>query len=363
MLLLLVYALLALVFSFLCSIAEAVLLSLTATYVTALQQAGRRSGTVLHRLKDDIDRPLAAILSLNTVAHTVGAVGVGAQAAAVFGSGYVGAVSAILTLLILVLSEIIPKTLGATHWRALAPAVGTGVTWLIRVLYPLVWLSELVTKWLSATKGNKAFTRDELAALADLGVREGRLAVSESRILHNLLGLRSLTVKDIMTPRTVVFSLPEKLTMGQLLAQYPELSFSRIPVYGESSDDTTGFVLKSDLLLAQARDQHQKCLGDFRRELPAVPAELRLVRLFEFMLGKRAHVALAVDEYGAMQGIVTLEDLLETLLGLEIVDEADRHVDMQALARAQWQKRARRMGLNTESEERKDSPRGDPAQK
>ncbi len=354
MTLLIVYVLIALVFSFLCSIAEAVLLSTSPSYIVHLEKQGRPAGKLLRRLKEDVDRPLAAILSLNTIAHTVGAVGAGAQASAVFGSAYIGIASAILTLLILVLSEIIPKTLGASHWRALAPWVGRFVWALVWGLYPLVLLSEQLTKLFSGRRQRKVFKREEFAALADLGVREGALEAKESRILKNLFRFRSLKIRDIMTPRTVVFALHEELTIREFLEGYPQAHFSRIPVYGKDRDDMKGFVLKDELVLAHARNQLDARLHEFKRPLDPLPGTVDLSEFLEYLLDQRKHIVLVVDEYGGVEGIATLEDVVETLLGLEIVDESDKAVDMQALARAQWEKRAKRLQLIPEEPEKQD---------
>ncbi len=345
MTLLIIYALTALVFSFFCSIAEAVLLSTTHSFIASLEERGEPAGRVLRKLKDNMDRPLAAILSLNTTAHTVGAVGVGAQAAAVFGGVYIGIASAILTFLVLVLSEIIPKTLGTVYWRTLAPRVGRFVQTLIYLLYPLVLLSEQLTRLLSGKEKAEVFRKDELAALADLGAREGALEAKESRILKNLLRFHSLKVRDILTPRTVVFALQEDMTVDDFLKNHPQVPFSRIPVYGKNNDDITGFVLKDELVLAHAKDRHEARLNEFKRPLHALPGTVSLSDFLEFLLDHRKHIVLVVDEYGGMEGIATLEDAVETLLGLEIVDEADKTVDMQVLARAQWEKRAKRLHL------------------
>lgn len=345
MTLLIAYVLIALGFSFLCSIAEAVLLSVSQPYIAILEQEGRPSGPILRRLKEDINNPLAAILTLNTVAHTVGAAGAGAQAAAVFGSAYVGVASAVLTLLILVFSEIIPKTLGALYWRKLAPFTAFTLRVLIWVLYPFVWMSKQITRGLSDGPTLDGFSRQEFAAMADLGEAEGQLAKRESRIIKNLFLLHATMARDVMTPRPVVFALPDDYTVAEFFAAHPKERFSRIPLYHESLDQVTGFVLRDDLLLAQARGNSDRPLTTYRRDLPALPETTSLSAAFEACLDKRAHIVLVVDDFGGMQGILTLEDVLETLLGLEIMDEGDRIPDMQAYARRLWRKRAREMGL------------------
>jgi CBS domain containing-hemolysin-like protein len=324
MLLLLLYLFIALFFSFLCSIAEAVLLSLTPSYIALLEQQGRRQGRLLRQLKANIDKPLAAILTLNTVAHTFGAAGVGAQAVAVFGNHFVGIISIILTLLILIFSEIIPKTLGALYWRQLAFPLAYGLHYLIWILHPFVLLSEKLTQQLGGGHTLPQFNRDEFSALIDIGIQEGKLNQQESLILKNLIRLRAILVRDIMTPRTVIFSFPQHLTVADYFREAGEQqSFSRIPVYEVDQENITGFVLRNDLLLAKANQQHDEPIIKFRRELNALPETSSLLKSFEFLLNQREQLAVVVDEYGALEGLVSLEDILETLLGLEIVDESD----------------------------------------
>ncbi|WP_035056384.1 CNNM domain-containing protein [Desulfuromonas sp. TF] len=349
--LLLLYISLALVFSFLCSIAEAVLLSVTPAYIATLEGEGRRSGTLLRRFKENIDHPLAAILTLNTVAHTIGAAGAGAQAAAVFGSQWVGLASVVLTLLILFLSEIIPKTLGAVHWRSLAPVLADPLQWLIRILFPLVLLSEWLTRLISREKGAAVFERDELSAMADLGVESGELGQDESKMLKNLMQLRFLTLEDVMTPRTVIFALPETMSVAEVVNRHSDMAFSRLPLYGRGLDDITGFVLKNDVLLAHAQGEKDRPLKTMQREIAALSEGTRLPDALEILLNRRQHILLVQDPYGGTAGLATLEDILETLLGLEIVDEADRTVDMRALARESWRKRARTLGLVPEEDD------------
>lgn len=348
MTLLILYVALALGVSFLCSVAEAVLLSVTPTYVELLRKQGRPAGELLHRMKQDINAPLAAILTLNTIAHTIGAAGAGAQAAAVFGSQWLGLASAVLTLLILVFSEIIPKTLGAVYWRALAPATAHALRVLVVLLYPFVRLSSALTAGIGAHPTLRGFSRHEFQVMAELGEREGTLHPRERQILRNLLRLRELRPEHAMTPRTVIFSLPEDMTVGDWFAAHADTPFSRIPVWSGSRDRTTGFVLRADLLLAMARDQHTRPLSEFRRELLTLPDSVSLLHALDLLTGRRAHISLVVDEYGGIRGLLTLEDVLETLLGLEILDEADQVRDMQRHARRLWNARARAMGLDVE---------------
>jgi len=344
MTLLIIYILIALGFSFYCSIAEAVLLSVSRPYITLMEKEDAGKGHLLRELKDDINRPLAAILSLNTIAHTMGAAGAGAQAAKIFGDAYIGVISAILTLLILVFSEIIPKTLGAHFWRQLAVPVARSLKILIWILYPFVIMSEKLTSGL--THENKIkITRNEMAAMADLGINEGQLASNESRILKNLFLLRETTIKDIMTPRSVVFSLSDKLQVSEYFDMHGSVRFSRIPVYHQHHDNITGFVLRNDLLLAQARGNTETPLSTYRRDINALSDHTTVLDAYEILLNSRGQILLVVDDYGVMLGIATLEDILETLLGLEIVDESDSIPDMQRLARRLWKKRAQEMGL------------------
>lgn len=351
MALLIFYVLLALAVSFLCSVMEAVLLSVTPSHIAVLEQEGRPLAERLRRLKGDIDRPLAAILSLNTIAHTVGAAGAGAQATKVFGDAYVGVISAVLTLLILVISEIIPKTLGAVYWRELTPIVVRVLRPTIWSMWPLVKMAQGITLLLSRDKPQASVSREEITAMAELAEREGVVEAEESRILQSLLQFGSLRVRDVMTPRIVVFALSEQLTVTSVVQEHSSFRFSRIPVFDTSRDDMTGYVLKDDILLKAAQDQGRLSLRDLKRDFLVVPATLPLPDLFERLLGEREHIALVVDEYGGTEGIVTMEDAVETLLGLEIVDEADSADDMQVLARQQWLKRAGRLGLLSEETE------------
>jgi CBS domain containing-hemolysin-like protein len=343
--LLLLFVGVALAVSFLCSLMEASLLSVTPSYVAAVEVKHRGTGALLRQLKRDIDQPLAAILTLNTIANTFGATAAGAQAAKVFGSAYIAVFSAVLTLAILFLSEIIPKTLGALYWRRLAPFTARLLWVLIPLLWPLVALARQLTRLMSRKPQTAAVHREEFRALAELGAREGVFRVEESRVLRNLFRMSSLRAKHIMTPRIVLFMVPETATVGDVLARHTEFRFSRIPVYAQDLDDVTGYVLKDDVLLCGARDQHTRRMSELRREILVVPESLPLPPLLERFLDSREHIALVVDEYGGTAGVVSMEDVVETVLGMEIVDEADKHKDMQELAREQWVKRARRLGL------------------
>lgn len=347
MTLLLFYVALAVGVSFLCSVMEAVLLSITPSYVAALEDEDSAAGARIRELKEDIDRPLAAILTLNTFAHTLGAAGAGAQATIVFGNAYVGAFSVVLTLIILVASEIIPKTLGAVYWRQLAQPVARLLKPTIWILYPLVVLSQALTKLLARGAKEAPVSRAELAALARLGVEEGVFEKQESHILQSLFRFHRLTARDVMTPRTVMVAFPEDTPLQEIADR--DIPFSRIPLFEGDRDHITGFVLKSDLLEALADDRHHVTAGELRRSISRVPDTLPLPRLFERLLEQQKHIAIVVGEYGGTAGLATVEDVVETLLGMEIVDEADTEHDMQAAARDQWRERAARLGLLDEA--------------
>lgn len=349
LILMLVFASVALLFSFLCSVAEAVVLSISPSFIANLKQQGSRGAALVDKTKTDIDRTLAAILTLNTIAHTVGAGGAGAEAAAYFGQQYVGAAMAILTLLILFLSEIIPKTIGAVYWRTLAIPTGHFVWGLTWILYPLIYLSELLTGLFTKGQSIHRISRDEFTALADLGAEHGHIDPEESRILKNLFRFPSLRATDIMTPRTVVFALQQDLTVHETLEKPSEIGFSRIPIFGENRDDVTGFVLKTDLLLSKSQSDGKARLRDIKRKLCAVKGDTSLSQLLERMLDQRDHILLVVDDYGGMEGVVTLEDVVETLIGIEIVDEADKDIDMRILARRKWEERMAQIGVDVQS--------------
>lgn len=348
MLLLIFYLCLAIFISFLCSILEAVLLSITPSYAASLAQEGSNLGKKVKELKQNVDKPLSAILSLNTIAHTIGAAGVGAQASKVFGAEYLGYVSGVLTLLILILSEIIPKSIGATYWKQLTPFTVNILKVIVTVLYPLVVISQVITKWLASSKEETSITRGELEVMTDIGEKEGVFKEGESRVIKNMLRFNSILVKDVMTPRTVVLAADENLTIKELFEDKKFLRVSRIPIYQENIDQVVGFIHKHDLLDKMATDEYDLPLKAIQRKIAVIREDTRIPALFEQFLKNREHIALVVDQYGGMSGIVTMEDVLETLLGLEIVDEFDSTQDMQALAREQWKARASRLGITTD---------------
>jgi CBS domain containing-hemolysin-like protein len=348
MVLLFVYLILAIGVSFLCSILEAVLLSVTPAYVANLEDSNPRVGSRLRNLKQDIDRPLSAILSLNTVAHTIGAAGVGVQAQIVFGEAFVTITSVVLTILILVFSEIIPKTLGATYWRALAPWATGILRVLVPILYPLVLLAQGITKILSGKRETHLFHRHELGALAEIGVREGVIREQYSRIVKNLIRLDSLRGRDIMTPRTVVIMFPETATIEELLADKASSAVARVPVYAGSLDEITGYVLRDDILERYAAGEKQLPIKKIKREALVLPDLVRIGDLFEKLLNRQEQIALLINEYGEFSGVATIEDIVETIVGMDIVDEDDTVTNRRRLAHRLREERGNRLGISQE---------------
>ncbi|PRY91953.1 CBS domain containing-hemolysin-like protein [Marinilabilia salmonicolor] len=336
MTLLILYLILALGVSFLCSILEAVLFSTTASYIEIKKMQNVTGAQLFANLKTNIDRPISAILSINTIAHTVGAAGVGAQAVYVFGETWFGVISAVLTLLILIVSEIIPKTIGATFWRNLAIPAGYTIRVLMIIAYPLVIFSELITKLMPKSKHPSTVSREEIEAMSSIGAKEGILNKDEGNIILNAMRLDMMRVKEIMTPRTVVVACPRNMTSAEFIDHKEYLEYSRIPVFKKNIDDTENYVLKADVLESVARGNGNNPLRHIERNIKMVPEAMNLRQLFEEMISENEHTALVVNEYGAMEGIVTLEDIIETLIGREIVDETDTYADMQELARERW---------------------------
>lgn len=339
MTLLIVYMVVAITISFLCSIMEAVLLSITPSYVAVLRKRNPKLAKRFEQLKTNIDQPLAAILTLNTVAHTGGAAGVGAQAAVVFSDAAVGIASAIMTLLVLVLSEIIPKTLGANHWRALAPMVTQALRYLVIALRPFVWFAEKLTSILGRNYDEAYYIRQEIEAMADMGSQSGALHQEESEIIRSLLHFRHAKLDSLITPRTVLFKVHKDLTVDQYLSEHGSAAFSRVLVYDKNSDDIVGFVHKNDIMLAYHRLGKDYKISRLIKPIYTVPETLYVPTLLHTLLAERTHICLVIDEYGDVQGIVTLEDMIEALVGLEIVDEHDQSANMQAVAKQRWRKR------------------------
>lgn len=336
MALLIFYIFLALFVSFLCSVTESVLLSTPVSFLNVKLDEGKASALIMIKMKENIEGPLSAILSLNTIAHTVGAAGIGVQTAILFENLSFGIISAALTLLILIFSEIIPKTIGAMYWRNLALISGKVIKVMIVITWPFVIMAGFITRIFSRSKEEASVNRDELSAMAKIGHEEGVFSEKESMIITNLIQLKTVRVTDIMTPRVVVTIADENMTISEFLRQKEYLHYSRIPVYDESRDNITGFVLRQEVFEYIDDNPGVKMLKDVKRNMVIVPETKTVLDLWNTMLNSKTHIALVVDEYGGMDGIVTMEDIFETLLGLEIVDERDKVVDMQVLARERW---------------------------
>lgn len=339
MMLLVFYLFLALFVSFLCSVMESVLLSTTLPFLNAKEESGNKSVSIFIKLKSDVEKPLSAILSLNTVAHTVGAAGVGAQATKIFGEAYFGIISAILTFLILIFSEIIPKTIGARYWRRLALASGVIMKYMVIITYPLVILTNYISKLFSDNGDAQSISREEISAMATIGTEEGILEEKENKIIQNLVRLNEVKVSEIMTPRVVVTVANETMTLEDFMINKEFLYFSRIPVFAKKSENITGYVFRQTVFEKLAEKKTDLTLHDIRREIVVVHESQTLMSLWETLLVKKEHIALIVDEYGGMAGVATMEDIIETILGLEIVDERDKIVDMQQYARERWNQR------------------------
>lgn len=351
LILLIFFISLSLIVSFLCSISEAALLTMTPSYIDTLSEEDPKGAMLLKNVKvDNIEKSISAILTLNTVAHTLGSLGAGAQAVIVFGSAWFGVFSAVMTLIILIGTEIIPKTIGTAYWRRLAIPVAYYVRAINIALLPIIWVTEKISRLLTRGNQESSFNRHEFLALANQGESSGQMTEMETRIIKNSLALGVINVEDIVTPRSVVTAFDENMTVGDVFARYPKLPFSRFPIFNEDLDNATGFVLKSDLLIAKANQEIHTPIKQFRRDIHFVFAKLKLFDLLDLMLKQRVHIALAVGEFGEVKGLVSLEDVLETLLGLEIVDEFDRVDDMQALARQLMDRRMHRLGATLEED-------------
>ena len=333
--LLIFYIALALGVSFICSILEAVVLSTPQTYVNILENEGKRTAPMWKMLKDDDSvRPLTAILTLNTVAHTMGAAGVGSQVQQIWGVEVLTAASAILTLAVLFLSEIIPKTLGAAYWKRLSTPSAYLLTWFTKSLFFLIGPIQILKSILPSSK-NAMVTRDDVAAMADLGETEGALDEAEETIIHNLLGLRNVLVEEEMTPRVVLTAYEMNTTIKEILDSNNILRFSRIPVFEDNIDNVQGLVIRSEILMAASRDDWDLTLKDLMKPITTIELGSTIEDALDVFLENKQQFALVKDEFGGTSGILTMEDVMETLLGKEIVDELDEVEDMRELAREQ----------------------------
>ena len=336
--LLLIFMFGAMAISFLCSLLESVLLTTPISYISMKEEEGDRNAILFAKLKDNPDSPLTAILSLNTIANTVGAAGVGQEATLLFGSEWFGLVSAIMTLLILIFSEIIPKTIGSYHWKRL--------TWLSRIMkglmllmYPVVWLVEKVRTPIAGDEPDNSISREEVSAMANMGEEEGVLDNSENKVIQNIMKLDDIKAYDVMTPRVVAAIAPENMTLKQFYKQEELSHNSRIPVYADSPEFITGYILRYDVLENLAEDKFDTRLRSIKRKIAAFHEETSVSDIWESLLKTKDQIALIIDDYGCFQGIITLEDIIETILGMEIIDENDTITDMQQYARERWLKR------------------------
>ncbi len=367
--LLILYALVSIFFSFLCSILEAVLLSITPTFINIKKKEGKKYAAGLEKLKKDVDKPLIAILTLNTVAHTVGAILVGVQAKVAYAELYgssernflgitftedvmVGVVSTLMTILILVASEIIPKTIGATFWKQLANFTTKALNVMVWVLKwtGLLWVLQLFTRLIGSKEHHgSVLSREDFTAMADIAHEEGVFQKSESTVIKNLLRFDEVLAKHIMTPRTVMKIAPESQTIQDFFDGNPQLRFSRIPVHGDSMDTITGYVLKDTIMEEIINKKGGVALSSIKRDILINNRDTPIPQLFETLIATREHISLVVDEYGTVSGLVTMEDVIETLLGQEIMDESDNVEDLQLLARKNWENRAKRLGIIEEN--------------
>ncbi|WP_158838992.1 CNNM domain-containing protein [Polaribacter sp. L3A8] len=370
MTLLIIFATISIFFSFLCSILEAVLLSITPTFINLKKNEGHAFATELEILKKDVDKPLIAILTINTIAHTVGAILVGVQAKVAYAEMYgtsvktifgikltedvmVGVVSTIMTILILVASEIIPKTIGATYWKQLANFTSKALKIMI---FPLkwtgfLWVLQLTTKLIGGKGHGSVLSREGFLVMTDMAEKDGVFHENESKVIRNLLGFKEIKVNDVMTPRSVLEIADESQTIQSFYNDHKNLRFSRIPVFAENIDEITGYFLKDNLLEAMINGKGKNTLASIKREIIVTNRELSIANLFDKLIKEKEHIALVVDEYGSVSGIVSQEDVIETLLGLEIMDESDSVADLQAHARKSWENRAKRMGIIDDKKE------------
>ncbi len=364
MTLLIVFATISIFFSFLCSILEAVLLSITPTFINLKKSEGVEYANQLETLKKDVDKPLIAILTINTIAHTVGAILVGVQAKVAYAEMYgtdvktilgiqitedimVGVVSTVMTILILVASEIIPKTIGATYWKQLANFTSKALK---VMLFPLKWIGflwvlQLTTKLIGGKGHGSVLSREGFLVMTEMAERDGVFQKNESEVIKNLLGFKEMKVKDIMTPRSVLEIADESQTIQSFYNEHKNLRFSRIPVFEENIDEITGYFLKDNLLEAMIDGKGSETLASIKRNIIITDRNLSIPNLFDKLIKEKEHIALVVDEYGSLSGLVSQEDVIETLLGLEIMDESDSVADLQALARKSLKNRAKRMGI------------------
>jgi len=345
---LLTYFLIALLVSFLCSLLESVLLSISIAHVSVMEKKGGRSGIILAELKENINRPLAAILTVNTLANTVGAVGVGAQTHRIYGNEWVALASGILTLSILIFSEIIPKTIGAVYSKLLASFAAFTIRGLMVVAWPFVILSEKMSGLMDRGEngGESKASRQELLAMAEISEDEGSIDEQEGDIIENLIKLDDMPVEDIMTPRSVVFALRSSDTVGEVVEKHSPIAFSRIPVFEADLDHIVGIVNRYTLVNKQAEDQFHITMKDLMKPIHFVIERTSVSDVLDQFVKRRQQMFFVTDDFGTTTGLITLEDAIETLLGVEIVDEHDHVVDMRKLATAKLKEKRQTKNKN-----------------
>lgn len=346
--LLLLYFVLAMCISFICSMLEAVILSVTPAYIAVLASSRKRTGSLLQKMKDNIDKSLSAILTLNTFANTIGAAGVGAQAVKVYGSEKAAIVSFILALTILIFSEIIPKTLGAVYWKRLAPFSVYIIYLFVLILMPIVFVLGQISKLVNRSGHQHSVSREEVLAVADMGQFHGTLLSQENKLIQNILCMKNIRANDVLTPRNVLLSFQQDMTLSEIIQNHSPLQFSRIPVYGKDMDDVTGFVLRYRIAQEFSEGHGHLTLKDIIKEIHAVPDTADVANILNEFIKRKEHIFLVVDEYGGTAGIVTMEDAIETLLGVEIVDEMDSVTDMRKYAIKLWERRQKKIQRRSE---------------
>lgn len=339
MILILVSFIMVLAASFICSLCEAVILSLSPAFVEVAAEKKSKSGMLLKHIIDNPDRSISAILTLNTTSHTLGSAWIAYQVHHLFGESWVTIFSVFLTFMILIFSEIIPKTVGKNHSKSLAFFAAYSIQSMVILLYPLVKLSEYISKSLSSPSNEPDITRDEMIKHAELGVEEGTIKAKESMIIRNLLKLDKIYVSDIMTPRSVFTALDASLSVDDVAKKYKPIRFSRLPVYEDSLDHIIGMTHRYKILEALSQDQHTKLIRELILPINNVSERMTVSQSLDFFIKEKDHLAVVTDEYGVVTGLVTLEDAVETLLGVEIVDEFDNIEDMRKYALEQWQQR------------------------
>lgn len=335
MTLLITYLSIAILISFLCSILEAVLLSSTNSYIESLSK--NYNENLVNKLKDlksNIDKPISSILTVNTFAHTMGAAGVGAQAQILFGEEWQALVAFLVTLVILYLSEIIPKTIGALYWKKLLVPAAYIISFMMTISTPFTWFSSFLTNYISKNKKHQSnFSRDEIMAVVAMGEKEGTILSKESDLIENLLKLKNIKAKDIMTPRSVVFALPASTTIEEAIEDDRMYIYSRIPIFRDTLDDIVGMVFNQKILEESNEDNDSLKLENISHEVHMVSENLPVPTLIDQFVKRKTHLFIVYDSYGQTVGVVTLEDAIETLLGVEIVDEMDEVEDMQLFAK------------------------------